>query len=128
MLYLFVAAGLLIWFLNFRSNPVGIYVATYHQNTIDTIVILKGGTYKQSIYHKADRERLFHNEGEWSYKNGKIRFTNFFQGDDITRKSNFDYNSVLLTFSVPLETNFMGRPVFDYDQQATRHRYSKVFW
>jgi hypothetical protein len=128
ILYGLVIVGVLIWFLYPSSKPEGTYISKYHQNTIDTIFVLPGGKYKQSITRKIDGERLFENEGEWSYKNGKIRFVNFFQSDDVVRKANYDYGSVLITFSVPLETNFFGRPVFDYDQEVARYRYYKVIW
>ena len=108
--------GLLVWFLNSSPNPVGTYVAKQHKNTIDTIFVLKGGIYKQAIYRKADGEKLFYHQGKWVYKEGAIRFSNFFQGDDMARKPPYDYTNVLLTFVVPLERNLIGRPVFNYDE------------
>ncbi|WP_423149776.1 hypothetical protein [Rubrolithibacter danxiaensis] len=126
--YVIVVFCLGAWFLSSSPDPVGTYVAKHHTNTIDTILVLKGGTYKQSIYRKSDGVRLFHNEGKWSYQKGRIRFTNFFQSDDVARKPNYDYASVLLVFSVPLERNFVGRPVFDYDKETATYRYYKVLW
>lgn len=126
--YAVILVGLLAWFLSSSPDPVGTYVAKHHKNTIDTIFILKGGTYKQGIYRKADGVRLFCNEGKWLYTDGYIQLSNFFQGDDIARRSNYNYTSVVLTFVVPLERNFIGRPVFDYDEEATTYRYYKVLW
>jgi len=126
--YVIIVFCLCAWFLSSSPDPAGTYVAKYHTDTIDTVLVLKGGTYKQSIYRKADGVRLFHNEGKWSYKNGRIRFTNFFQSDDIAKKPNYDYGSVLLVFSVQLERNFIGRPVFDYDEETATYRYYKVLW
>ena len=126
--YVVVFVGLLIWFLASSPDPVGVYVAKHHTNTIDTIFVLNGDIYKQSIYSKANGEKLFYNEGKWSYQKGRIRFTDFFQGDDIARKSNYNYASVIIVFSVQLERNFIGQPVFDYDEETDTYRYYKVLW
>jgi hypothetical protein len=124
--FVIVIFCLCAWFLSSTPDPLGTYVAKHHVNTIDTVLILKGGTYKQMIYNKSNGARLFQNRGKWSYQRGRIRLTNFFQSDDIARKSNYDYACTLLVFSLPIERNFVGRPVFDYDEETNTYRYYKV--
>jgi hypothetical protein len=126
-LFAAILVGFLIWSLT-PPNPMGTYVARHHKNTMDTIVILNGGIYKQSIYRRVDGKEVFHNEGKWFYKRGNICLSNFFQSDDISRTDNYDYAIVLLTFSTPLERNFLGQPVFDYDEETSMYRYYKVVW
>ncbi len=110
-------------------NPVGIFVAKDNSNTIDSLFIENEGVYKRVLYRKKDKKMLFTNTGKWKYDANKRRilFENFFPNDDQDLQIGYNFNSVLMTYSVPLEREW-GRVVFDYDKTSAQYRYYKKFW
>lgn len=108
-------------------NPVGVYVAKHNVNTIDSLFVNEGGVYYRAIYGKKNGEVMFKNSGQWQYKNERIVFSDFFPNDDSELKEGYNYNSVLMTYSVPLEKSF-GRVVFDYDETTAKFRFYKLYW
>lgn len=112
---------------NISPNPVGVYIAKNHVNTIDTVFVNKDGTYSRVICQMKNNKVLFKNSGKWEYKNGRMLFKDFFPNDDAELFEGYAFDSVLLTFSVPLEKSYL-RVVFDYDETNGSYRFFKLWW
>ncbi len=118
---------ILIGFYTVKSpNPVGLYVAKHNVNTIDSLWIEKNGHYTRHIYNM-NGEFLYTNEGEWKIQNKKLLLSDFFPNDDQALKKGYNFDSVLMTFSVPLEKSF-GREAFDYDETTAKYRFYKLYF
>ena len=115
---------IIILFYFVRSiEPLGLYVAKHNKYTIDSLWIEKK-YYKRFIYDAKSGELLFSNKNKWMLKDKRLIFYDFFPNDDETLNSNYDFNSVLITFSVPLEKS-LGQIVFDYDIANAKYRFYK---
>ncbi len=111
-------------FIQSVPNPIGVYVAKNNIKTIDSITIKDNGVYFRAIYRKKDNTIMFRNQGKWKYKNKRIVFTDYFPNDDIELNDGYDYKSVIMIYSVPLEKSF-GRVVFEYDEETAIYKFHK---
>jgi len=124
---LFAVFIVIAFFYNRRSlDPIGLYVAKHNVLTIDSLWI-ENEYYKRSIYDARNGQFLFSNQDKWEFKKGRLLFLNFFPNDDEALKPDYDFNSVLMTFSVPLEKSF-GREAFDYDETSAKFRFYKPYF
>ena len=108
-------------------NPIGLYVAKRNLNTCDTIELHRNGTYSRVIYLRKNNIKLFENKSNWKYVKGRLIFDDYFPNDDLGLFQGYDFNNVLLTFSVPLEKSF-GRVVFDYEEVSGKYRFYKLYF
>ncbi|TAH27116.1 MAG: hypothetical protein EAZ07_02465 [Cytophagales bacterium] len=116
----------IIYFLRKSINPTGTYVAKHNIQTKDSLFIKSDGTYSRCIYQNHG-EFLFKNTGKWTLKDHRIVFTEYFPNDDRKYREGYNFHSVLMTYSFPLEKSF-GRVVFDYDQTTGKYRFYKLLW
>jgi len=74
-----------------ESKLVGIYVASHHENTIDSLYIFENNYYKHSIYSQEDKSNIHTQYGTWAYEQGFIDLKKFYGNDDKVYKENIDY-------------------------------------
>ena len=61
----------------------GTYIASVHENSIDTLFLYKNGTYRHLIYRANSNEFVYENLGEWEYQGGYVDLHDFvFNKDD----------------------------------------------
>lgn len=111
-----------------EPNPVGIYINKRNSYTIDSLNINSDGNYKRVIVNKEDNSILFQNIGKWKYENSRILLTNYFPNTDSQEfKKNYNFKSVLMHFSSPLEKS-LGRVVFDFNEETGEYTFHKQFF
>ncbi len=87
-----------------RDETIGLYVSKNNINTIDTVWVIKDGTYINIMYRKLDNSLIYKNVGKWKVADGYITFDNFFSDEDeIHSKEVTNYEDVLITTQLPLE-------------------------
>lgn len=119
--------AVLVFYFQKPPNPIGLYVAKNNIHTIDSLWIMEEGSYKRAIYDAENKELLYRNAGMWKYENGRLLFKDFFPNDDQPLKKGYAFESVLMTFSVPLEKSF-GRAAFDYDEATGKFQFYKPYF
>tara|TARA_R110002072_G_scaffold113365_1_gene242762 strand:+ start:126 stop:509 length:384 start_codon:yes stop_codon:yes gene_type:complete len=127
LFFIFIPVGLALLYFLKAPQPIGVFVSKHNTNTIDSLAITTNGSYKRLIYDEESKKLLFSNKGNWEYENSRLIFYDFFPNDDQKLKRDYDFNSVLITFSVPLEKSF-GREVFDYNEVTAKYRFYKLYW
>ncbi len=87
-----------------QDEAIGLYVSRNNVNTIDTLRVLKDGSYIQVIYRKGDKSLIYKNVGNWKASLGYIKFDDFFAEEDEIHSTEFtNYEKVLMTTKLSLE-------------------------
>ena len=60
----------------------GIYIIRGLRNNLDTLKILRNGTYVRTLYAQSDRRLLFKNEDKWKTDGDRILLYNFLPDGD----------------------------------------------
>ncbi|MDO7886720.1 hypothetical protein [Hymenobacter cheonanensis] len=60
----------------------GIYIIKGLNNNLDTLKILRNGTYVRTLYAQSDRRLLFKNEDKWRTDGDRILLYNFLPDED----------------------------------------------
>lgn len=109
-----------------KEEIPGVYVSKNQINNIDTLVILKNGTYKKNTYRKSDNSLIYLNTGSWKYKKGRITFKDFFYDNDEVYSKDFDgFKDVLITSSFIIEEK-KGKLSIEFLEEKGRFRYQKL--
>jgi len=104
----------------------GVYVSKNQINNIDTIVVLKNGTYKKSTYRKVDNSLIYINTGNWKYKEGRITFKDFFYDNDEVFSKDFQrFKDILITSSFLIEER-KGKVSIEFLEEKGEFRYQKL--
>ena len=107
------------------DNVVGMYVAKNLVNNIDTLRVLKDGTYSKDIYRKKDNSLIYHNAGKWDYEDGRITLHDFFQDEDqVYIKEAGNFENSLITCALLVKKRWF-RTVIYYRQLTENSYYEK---
>jgi len=111
--------------VNKKEIP-GVYVSKNQINNIDTLVILKDGTYKKNTYRKLDNSLIYLNSGSWKYKKGRITFKDFFYDNDNVYSKGFNrFKDILITSSFIIEEE-KGKMSIEFLEEKGYFRYQKL--
>lgn len=109
-----------------KEEIPGVYVSKNQINNIDTLVILKNGTYKKNTYRKLDNSLIYLNSGSWKYKKGRIIFEDFFYENDKVYSKGFDhFKDILITSSLIIEKE-KGKISIEFLEEKGHFRYQKL--
>lgn len=108
--------------VNKKEIP-GVYISKHQINNIDTLVILKNGTYKKNTYRKLDNSLIFVNSGSWKYKKGRITFKDFFYDSDKVYSKGF--KDILITSSLIIKKE-KGKMSIEFLEEKGYFRYQKL--
>lgn len=104
-------------------NPVGTYILKNTKNTFDTLQLYENGRYSQRIYSK-NKILLFSNTGNWTCTDNRLDIENFFPNDDHYLTEKYDFESVLIGYSVELERIFFQVQI-EYAEESEPYKYVK---
>ena len=84
---------------------MGTYVSRNNVNTIDTLTLFADGKYQNNMYRSQDKSLIYKNTGGWTFSDGYITLDKFFSDeDDIHSKQEGNFEEVLITTMLPIET------------------------
>lgn len=109
-----------------KDEISGVYITPGLKNNVDTLVILKNGTYEHKIYDKKSKSLTFYHKDKWSFNRDYLRLENFYNNRDEQYTPEYNFKIGQINTSV-IPKRQGGTIIFDYgDYSDGKFIYNKI--